>query len=245
MSGVRDRHTLQGAALPLLYGTGENVTMSQVSELLTEPLGETSPAGLRTASSMLDKRLQRGLDDMDAYVYLQKLLVQHALHLAETHPDQALEYKSAAIPITYNLAANTWIGWGAAEARASCERHRKLGLAAARKNVELAAEVGLGPERRRNGHWILGAQQLAAGDHRAAAGAFATSAALAEQAGEASAALMAQGWVHVARTLGGHDETKQLDAVREQLRGLGQDGQFYAAQYATALDILQACQPLA
>ena len=109
-------------------------------------------------------------------------------------PEQAVEYKSAAIPMTYNLAANTWIGWGPSEAAAVRERHRELGLVAARKNVELAAELGLGPERRRNGYWILGAHQVAIGDHRAAAESFATSAALAKEAEDAAAALMAQGW---------------------------------------------------
>lgn len=207
------------------------------ARLLAEPLTETSPAGLRAASLQLGKQFQRGLADMDGYVYLQKLLVQYALHLAERHAEQSVEYKSAAIPMTYNLAANTWIGWGPTEAAAVRERHRALGLAAAHKNIELAATVGLGPERRRNGYWMLGAHQLAAADHRAAAESFATSAALAQQAQDATAALMAQGWVHAARILGGADETRQLDAVRDELRALGGDGSFFADQYAVALQV--------
>ena len=210
---------------------------SAVARLLAEPLTETSPAGLRAASFLLGKQFRRGLEDMDGYVYLQKLLLQHALNLAERHAEQAVEYKSAAIPMTYNLAANTWVGWGPSEAAAVRERHRELGLAAARKNVELAVELGLGPERRRNGHWILGAHQLAIGDHRAAAESFATSAALGEEAEDAAAALMAQGWVHVARILAGADETRQLDTVRDELRGLGGDGPFFADQYAVALEV--------
>ena len=210
--------------------------------MLAESLAETSPQGLRAASAALGKRFQGGLADMDGYVYLQKLLVQHALNLAEKHPEQAREYKTAAIPMTYNLAANTWPGWGKAEAQAVGEGHRKLGLAAARRNVALAAEVGLGPERRRNGYWILGAHQLAARDHAAAAQSFAGSAALAREAQDAAAALMAQGWVHVARLLDGADETHQLDAVRKELRGLGEDGEFYADQYATALQVFQNSQ---
>ena len=223
-----------------MAGEGGDAAKAQAAQrMLAEALTETSPQGLRAASFALGKRFQRGLADMDGYVYLQKILVQHALNLAEKHPEQALEYKTAAIPMTYNLAANTWPGWGEAEAQAAGESHRKLGFAAAHKNVALAAEVGLGPERRRNGHWILGAHQLAAGDHAAAAQSFATSAALARQAEDATAALMAQGWVHVAHTLGGADETRQLDAVREELRQRGDDGEFYADQYATALQVFQ------
>lgn len=223
-----------------MAGEGGDAAKAQaVQRLLTEALTEASPQGLRAASFALGKRFQRGLADMDGYVYLQKILVQHALNLAERHPEQALDYKTAAIPMTYNLAANTWPGWGEAEAEAAGEGHRKLGLAAAHKNVALAAEVDLGPERRRNGHWILGAHQLAADDHAAAAQSFATSAALARQAEDAAAALMAQGWVHVAHTLGGADETRQLDAVRVELRRLGDDGEFYADQYATALQVFE------
>ena len=59
--------------------------------MLAEPLAETSPASLRAASFMLGKRFNGGVDDLDGYVYLQKLLVQHALNLAlnlaETHAD--------------------------------------------------------------------------------------------------------------------------------------------------------------
>ena len=215
--------------------------------MLAEPLAETSPASLRAASFMLGKRFNGGVDDLDGYVYLQKLLVQHALNLAlnvaETHADLALDYKTAAIPMTYNLAANTWIGWGPGEVGDVQESHRRLGLAAADKNVELAAEVGLVPERRRNGYWILGAHQLAAGDHRAAAQSFATSAALAGQAENTIAALMAQGWVHLAHVLAGTDETRQLDAVRKELRSLGDDGRYYADQYAVALDVFKKASP--
>lgn len=210
-----------------------------VERMLAEALTETSPQGLRAASHALGKRFQGGLADMDGYVYLQKILIQHALNLAERHPEQALEYKTAAIPMTYNLAANTWPGWGPKEADTVREGHRKLGFAAAHKNVALAAEIGLGPERRRNGHWILGAHQLAAGDHSAAAQSFNTSAVLARQAKDATAALMAQGWVHLARILDGADETRQLDAVREELRRLGDDGEFYANQYAAARQVFQ------
>ena len=208
-----------------------------IAKLLAEPLAETSPASLRMASFMLGKGFKRGLDDMDGYVYLQKLLVQHALALAAQHPQQALEYKSAAIPMTYNLAANTWGGWGEGQVGAIGEAHQRLGMEAALKNVELAAEVGLGPERRRNGYWMLGAHQLAASDYDGAKESFATSAALGKESDNAASTAMAQGWVHVAHILSGIDETAELDAVKSHLRTLGEDGAYYADQYAVALDV--------
>lgn len=218
----------------------ENDRDPAVRKMLAEPLADTSPASLRTASFMLGKGFKRGADDMDGYVYLQKLLVMQALELAKQHPDKALEYTAAAVPMTYNLAANTWVGWGPERIGAIDENHQRLGMAAARKNVELAAQVGLGAERRRNGYWILGAHQLAAGDYDAAAESFATSAALGEESGDAASAAMAKGWVHVARILAGEDETAELAAITSQLRGLGKDGVFYADQYAVALDVFRA-----
>ena len=218
----------------------ENTVAPLVAQMKAEPLTQASPAGLRMASAMLGKGFKRGIDDLDGYVYLQKLLIQHALGLAEKHPEQAAEYKSAAIPMAYNLAANTWIGWGAGEVGAIDENHQRLGMEAAHLNIELAAEVGLGPERRRNGYWILGVHQLAAGDHDAAAQSFHTSAALAKESADAAATTMAEGWVHVARILGGANETRELEAVTAKLRTLGEDGAFYADQYAVALDALKS-----
>ena len=231
-------------ALPaLLFALASPVVANDNAEatakLLAEPLAETSPASLRMASFMLGKGFKRGQDDMDGYVYLQKLLVQHALGLAAQHSQQEIEYKSAAIPMTYNLAANTWVGWGEGQVGAIGEDHQRLGMEAARKNVALAAEVGLGPERRRNGYWMLGAHQLAAGDCAAAAESFTTSATLGSESNDAAATAMAQGWVHVAHILAGIDETAELDAVKSHLRTLGEDGQFYADQYAVALDVFR------
>ena len=241
---MRPRWRLPLAAALLACPTmAENTVAPLVAQMKAEPLAQTSPAGLRMASAMLGKRLNRGIDDLDGYVYLQKLLIQHSLGLAEKHPAQAAEYKSAAIPMAYNLAANTWIGWGPGEVGAVDENHQRLGMEAARLNIELAAEVGLGPERRRNGYWILGAHQLAAGDHDAAAQSFHTSAELANESADAAATTMAEGWVHVAHILAGADETRELEAVEAKLRTLGEDGAFYADQYAVALDALKSAAP--
>ena len=206
--------------------------------MLAEGLLETTPGGLRTVNYLLSRAFNRGVDDLDPYVYCMKLAIQQALRSAERHPDQAAAYKAAAIPLTYNLAMNTWPGWGPGEVGDVNDAHRRLGLAAARRNVELAAELGLGPERRRNGYWALGAQLLAAGDYAEATAAFAASRDLARAAELESAVLMAQGWIHAANILAGHDEQAALAAVVAALRGLeDDDGAFYAEQYAVALRV--------
>ncbi len=206
--------------------------------MLAEPLEATSPTGLRTARYLLARRFNRGVDDVDGYVYLLKLLCGQALRLAEQHPDAAADYQEAAIVLTYNLAADTWPGWGPGQVGPVTRVHRRLGLAAARRNVALAAELRLPPNRRRNGYWILGAQLLADGDAAAAAEAFAESRDLAATAGNDAGRLMAQGWLHVSAILAGRNERADLAAIVDKLREQGQEGRFYADQYQTALDVL-------
>ena len=214
-----------------------------IDAMLAEPLATTSPASLSMANYMLTKTFNRGVDDLDSYAYLLKLLIQHTLDLAERDAEQAAAYRLAALAMTYNLATNTWAGWGPGEVGTVTANHRRLGLAAARRNVELAAQLKLGPGRRRNGYWALGAQLLAAGDYDGAVTAFATSSALSREAELASAALMAQGWIHLANALAGEDQASQLarlEAVKEELRGLDEDGAFYADQYGVALAVFRA-----
>ena len=53
---------------------------------------------------------------------------------------------------------------------------------------------------------------------------------------------MAQGWIHAAGILAGKDEQGALDAVVSQLREQGDDGPFYADQYAVALAALRSTE---
>lgn len=206
----------------------------------TQPRGllDATPEDLRTANYVLSKAFERGAKDMDAYVLVTRLLLQHALDLADQSADRTLDYQRAALPISYNLAANTWPGWDA-EAPPISDRNRRFGLEAARLDAELAAEAAPTVQRRVNGQWILGAHLIAAGAYDAAATAFETARDLAADAGLEPAATVAQGWIHVANTLNGRDETDALAAVEQRLAAQGGDGPFYAAQYATALQVFE------
>ena len=200
-----------------------------------EPLLETAPESLAAARYLLEDSFDRGVRDMGRYTYLAKLLLQQALHLAASDPSQADAYRRVAIPMAYNLAANTWVGWGEGVGEVQ-ESHRRLGLEAAHLNIALAREAGLGPERRRNGHWILGAHLIAAGDFDGAAREFAASRDLAAEAGLDQAARMAQGWIHVAAILAGKADAPKLDAIKRALAG-DEDGEFLSRQYDTALRV--------
>ena len=206
-----------------------------VARMADESLLETSPESLGAARYLLEDSFDRGAGDMGRYTYFAKLLLQQALHLAERDPAQADAYRRVAIPMAYNLAANTWVGWGEGVGAVE-EHHRRLGLEAARLNIALAKEAGLGPERRRNGHWIHGAHLLAAGDFDAAAEEFAGSRDLASEAGLEQAVHMAQAWIHVAAILAGRDQRAELESVKGLLVA-GKDGEFFVRQIDTALGV--------
>ena len=206
-----------------------------------ETLLDATPDSLRTANYVLSKTFERGAKDMDAYVLLARLLLQHALGLAEQNPDQAPDYRRAALPISYNLAANTWPGWEA-DAPPVSDHNRRLGLEAAYMDVKLTAETAPTDQRRANSLWILGAHLLAEGAYDIAVAIFEAGRADASAAGLEQSATMAQGWIHLANTLAGTDETAELDAIKAELIEQGDDGAFYAAQYATALEVFTAAR---
>ena len=116
---------------------------------------ETSPSSLGLANYILTKTYNRGVDDIGAYTYLLKLLIQHVLNLAEKYPERAEEYKMQVLPMTYNLANNTWIGWGEGEVGTIEESHRKLGLEAAQLNVQIGG--GTWCTTWAQEEWLLGA----------------------------------------------------------------------------------------
>ena len=176
-----------------------------------EGLLETTPESLRTANYVLSKTFDRGVKDMAAYTYLAKLLLQHTLSLANQNLDQALDYKRAALRLTYNLAANTWPGWGDEEHPVSISDHqRRLGLEAAKLDVKLAAEAAPTVQRRSNSYWILGAHLIADGQYAAAVAAFQTCRKLRAEAGNDQGAVMAQGWIHLANTWPATTKLKRL-----------------------------------
>ena len=141
--------------------------------------------------------------------------------------------------MAYNLAANTWPGWGADGAAKIEARHLRLGLQAAELGVALANEVAP-PQRRFASYWVLGAQLLAAERFAEAAAAFETCRGLARATDDQQRTAMAQGWVHLANTLDGRDERDALRKVEAELAESGGDGAFYAGQYATAYEVFGA-----
>lgn len=140
---------------------------------------------------------------------------------------------SSIVPMTYNLAADTWSGWE--DAGINDKSDRAIGLEAARLNIKLAQELEFGPERRKNGYWILGAHLLEERDYEQAESAFKTSYEFTCQTDDKAAQLMTQGWILASQLLRGEAVEQALEEVKDKLKTLGEDGVFYADQYNPAL----------
>lgn len=235
---------LAGTLICLATAAATQDIPSPATAMSDEALLETAPESLRTANYILSKTFDRGTEDMDAYTYLAKLLLQHALNLSERHPAQARDYKRAALPIAYNLAANTWPGWGAPDGEVVVrDHHRRLGLEAARLDVRLSAEVAPTAQRRFNSQWLLGAHLVADGAYADAVAAFEAGQALAIEANLEQSATVAQGWIHLANTLAGTDEREALAVIEAKLIEQGGDGPFYARQFAAAYAVFAGSSP--
>ena len=137
------------------------------------------------------------------------------------------------VPMTYNLAADTWSGWEDAETVG--EADRAIGVEAARLNIQLADELGFPPERRKNGYWILGAHLLEAGSYLDAETAFRTSHELTRETSDEAAQLMTQGWILTCQILQGEASAETLAPIKAKLMALGEDGKFYAGQFDPAI----------
>lgn len=155
--------------------------------------------------------------------------IRSMLETAESPED-----KRAIVPMAYNLAADTWQGWD--DIDHVPESDRKIGEEAARINIALAAELEFGPERRKNGYWVLGAHLIQSGDLAGAMEAFTASLGFANEASDEAAAKMTEGWLLVCRILGGENLTSELAEVEGQLQSMGEGGTFYASQFGPALE---------
>jgi len=205
---------------------------------MSEDLQESSPESIRSTATALRKSLDRSdPEDMFAYVHATRLLISHGLAISErASRGQRKALKEAIMPVTYNLAADTWSGWGEVLPEPDYQR---LGLQAARLNLSLRQQLKPDPKSLFRGNWIVGAHLLAAQDYSGALESFSNCHALAIEASDQESALMTMGWFHVTNILRGQDEQRLLGMIQSQLRSRGKDGTFYAAQYDAALKVFK------
>jgi len=200
-----------------------------------------TPDELRVAGFVASKTFEDEQKDLDTYVLMARCVFDAALALAEQHPDEAAGYRSIAMNTSFNIAAACWPGWADAHADIDAEK-LALALEMGEFNVRTGRDLDAPASRRFNGYWIHGVHQMASGDHEGARNSFEAAENCAELMDSDENRYMARGWL-VANTilqLGGDAPDEELDGIVAKLKSLGEDGEFYAEQYAPALKNLSS-----
>jgi len=178
--------------------------------------------------------------NVKAMVAVGRAGVQHCLaasrRLRAEDPKKARVYRSLAQQMSYNLAANTWPGWddkGIVIDRSDM----RFGLDMARLDLRLATELKYPAIKISNGHWMVGAQEMALGRYDGAKASFEKARAKAAEAGEADHEWMCKGYGALAAMLAGDESASdRFDAAVKALKAMGKDdATFFASQLETAL----------
>lgn len=114
----------------------------------------------------------------------------------------------------------------------------KVGLAAARANLEMAIELERGDLAISRAHWMIGGHLVTSGHWNDAVEAFTTARDFAEQAGAEGEVAMATSCIEVGRFIGGETQSRsEVDASLIRLKEL-EGGDEFVAQIETLLEVL-------
>lgn len=142
--------------------------------------------------------------------------------------------------LSYDLASFAWPGW-AEEGIEIGPAELAAGLDFARLDLRLAQEMGYPPEKQANGHWIVGAQLLAAARLADARAEFEACRAKAREAKDAEKEWMAHGYVGITDAVARPDDDAgraMVAAARDALGELGtEDATFLAQQLEDVLKV--------
>lgn len=170
--------------------------------------------------------------------------VEYALResLSADDPDLREHLQSSARKLAYNVSANLWPGW-ADEAVQPTSSDLESALDLAKLHYRLVLTEGLDSGSIGNARWLVGAQKLAIGKEQAAHFDFETAKAAYKQAGQSASEWMAEGFQSLALQLMGTMGTEGLhrfEAAIEELKKLGDEGEFFADQLQAAKRVFLA-----
>ncbi len=179
--------------------------------------------------------------DIDSVVSLSEHAIDWGNIQLESADEKTKENITSRIrAIHFNLASFTWPGWGGGKQPITLTpENRKAGLNAARRNVEIHQQLKSPGKKMGNGLWMLGAHELAAGNHAVARQTFQQFLTLAKKE-DVDQARFAEGWLYVVDLLTGVNEAasrKSLDEIVVKLSET-KEGKFFADQYGRALNAL-------
>lgn len=147
--------------------------------------------------------------------------------------------KAEAKTIAYNVAANTWPGWGD-EGVVIAKEDQRAGLEAARLNLQLGEELGKPADKIAGSHWLIGVLAWANGDLIEAAQSLKEAEAFAERGGDPAQAPMVRGFAALVAIARGEDDGESLlAAAKAALSALAtDDAAAYLGQIETARAVL-------
>lgn len=220
-----------------------NCRSSSVTDSARGAPGPLSPDELRVAGIVASQTFDGEKKNLENYILMARCVFDAAVELSRNSETQADAYRSIAMNTSFNIAAACWPGWEDAHADISDEQ-LALALDMARFNVAVGKSLDAPLSRRFNGYWILGVHLLVAEAYGEARTNFEAAANCAEASDSDENRYMAIGWSLATGILasGGVSPNEELAGIIDRLRGLGEDGAFYAGQYAPALRNLAALQ---
>jgi len=161
-----------------------------------------------------------------------------AATLAKKNPKRAKALRAIAKGLIYDIASFTWPGWN--EKRIEISKGQLAeGLQAARANLRLANQLKKDSLAISRAYWVLGAQELAAGNVKPSGQAFSKAAEHAKKAGSRAEELLAQSFACLAEVLAADDNetaSKRLNSLLADLRRQ-KDGEFFASQVDMARQV--------
>jgi hypothetical protein len=167
--------------------------------------------------------------------------LREARRIAADNAERAVELRTAAKTLAFNVAANCWPGWGD-DGIVIEAGHIEQGLELAKLALREVQELGLGPRALGNAYWLVGALDLAAHRAEAAMASFDLSRASSLSADAPLDVLLVDGYRAIAQSLTTRGENADVEFAKviDQLKAEGsKKAQFYSKQLQTAAVILR------
>jgi hypothetical protein len=224
------------------------VQAGKVAETISIVEAIPNPMEASVAFIELSRQAYREVKDISSMVALGNAGTQFALLKAASseNSEDAEKLRKYAKILAFNTAANCWPGWGDTGIDIK-EDHLQAGLRLAVLCRDLAVELNLGHKQRATAHWLIGALDLAMGQHAEALVELQRAKGEYHAGGDSDCVLMAEGYTALvlkaqpeSRLAGGHELARILLLLSN--RG-SKDAQFFANQLITADRVLIRASP--
>jgi hypothetical protein len=222
---------MMDSVLELLRNGGDSLAAAQLVE---RDVTELSHIGVAKRYSALVNDLYWKGKEVSFAIWLGRFGAHYCLtHAAKRGDAAALELRSIAKQLAYNMGSFAWPGWAEPGITLS-EADLAAGRDAAKLNLRLAVELNRPAKGMSNAHWLIGAYALADGKTPEAVAAFDRAAALGD---DAAAAAMNRAYASLAQLAADRHNTLLQQAFADALAALpaaGPDGSAYAEQLQSA-----------